>query len=51
MTVHDCKSGQHEDDVKSEYTYVSVSNMSNNIGNSTSIMSPEIERPIHLSKE
>ena len=29
MSVHDCKPGDNEDD-KSEYTYVSVSNMSNN---------------------
>jgi hypothetical protein len=45
MTVHDCKSGQ--DDNKSEYTYVSVSNMSNNLGNgSFSLMSPNERVPI-----
>jgi hypothetical protein len=32
MSVHDCNPGQKEDDDKSEYTYVSVSNISHNAG-------------------
>ena len=52
MSVHDCNPGQNESDDKSEYTYVSVSNMSNNqgnglsAGNSMGMMSPNERLPI-----
>jgi hypothetical protein len=55
MSVHDCKPGPENDD-KSEYTYVSVSNMSNNQGNGASggnsmgMMSPNERLPIQISK-
>ena len=53
MSVHDCNPGQNESDDKSEYTYVSVSNMSNNQGattNSIGMMSPNERLPIQVSK-
>lgn len=52
MSVHDCKPGQNDKDENSQYTYVSVSDMShtqgaaNSNGNSVGMLSPHEKPPI-----